>query len=51
MQLRQQDSVAITMREAITPWPRTSSLSVDLTEVFDPRRCPPFPVRPAPAIT
>jgi type IV secretion system protein VirD4 len=36
MEPRQRDSVAITMRKAITPWLRTS-FSVTLTEAFDPR--------------
>lgn len=36
MEPRQRDSVAITMRKAITPWLRTS-FSVELTEAFDPR--------------
>jgi hypothetical protein len=36
MEPRQRDSVAITMRKAVTPWLRTS-LSVQLTEAFDPR--------------
>lgn len=35
MEPRQRDSVAITMRKAITPWLR-ASFTVDLTEVFDP---------------
>jgi hypothetical protein len=35
MEPRQRDSVAITMRKAVTPWLRTS-LTVDLTVVFDP---------------
>lgn len=35
MEPRQRDSVAITMRKAITPWLRTS-FTVDLTEKFDP---------------
>jgi hypothetical protein len=35
MEPRQRDSVAITMRKAVTPWLRTS-LSVSLTELFDP---------------
>ncbi|MGV7524150.1 type IV secretory system conjugative DNA transfer family protein, partial [Mycobacterium kansasii] len=39
MEPRQRDSVAITMRKAITPWLRTSLLAADaadLTAVFDP---------------
>jgi hypothetical protein len=36
MEPRQRDSVAITMRKAITPWLRTS-FSVTLTGAFDPR--------------
>lgn len=39
MEPRQRDSVAITMRKAITPWLRTSLLAADvadLTTVFDP---------------
>ena len=36
MEPRQRDSVAITMRKAITPWLRTS-FSSELTEAFDPR--------------
>jgi type IV secretion system protein VirD4 len=35
MEPGQRDSVAITMRKAVTPWLRTS-LSVSLTELFDP---------------
>lgn len=36
MEPRQRDSVAITMRKAITPWLRTT-LSVELSTAFDPR--------------
>lgn len=40
MEARQRDSVAITMRKAITPWLRASLMNADTTELvqaFDPR--------------